>query len=95
MQQDLVETSNKSFRNLKDNRGVTEKELKYFKIDFGKTTNLGELYLLPKIHTRLSEVPGKQVIPNYGTPTEKLSQLWNSELKLVFVRRLVVYKGLW
>ena len=34
-------------------------------------TNLGKLYLLPKIHNRLSNVPGRPVILNCGTPTEK------------------------
>ena len=72
MQQELVETSNKSLRNLKNNRGVTE-----------KATNLGELCLLLKIHIRLSEVPGKPVIPNCSTPTEKLSQFSDGELKMV------------
>ena len=57
--QDLAETSNKLFRNLKSKGGITEKQLKYFTIDFKKATNLGKLYLLPKIHKRLFEVPGR------------------------------------
>ena len=32
------------------NGGITEKELKYFAIDFKKATNLGKLHVLPKIH---------------------------------------------
>ena len=77
---DLAETSNKLFRNLKDKRGITEKQLKYFTIDFKKTTNLRRLYLLSKIHKRLFEVPGRPVIPNCGTPTEKVSESLDSEL---------------
>ena len=46
MLQDLAETSNKLFRNLKSKGGITEKQLKYFTIDFKKATNLGKLYLL-------------------------------------------------
>ena len=39
--------------------------------------------MLPKIHIHLPEVPGKPVIPNCGTPTEKLSQFSDGDLKLV------------
>ena len=83
MLQDLAETSNKLFRNLKNKGGITEKELKYFTIDFKKATNLGKLYLLPKIHKRLFEVPGRPVISNCGTPMEKVSEFLDSELKSV------------
>ena len=83
MLQDLAETSNKLFRNLKSKGGITEKQLKYFTIDFKKATNLGKLYLLPKIHKRLFEVPGRPVISNCGTPTEKVSEFLDSELKSV------------
>ena len=83
MLQDLAETSNKLFRNLKNKAGITEKELKYFTIYFKKTTSLGKLYLLPKIHKRLSEVPGRPVISNCGTPMEKVSESLDSELKSV------------
>ena len=81
--QDLAETSNKLFRNLKNKGGITEKELKYFMIDSKKATNLGKLYLLPKIHKPLSEVPGRPVISNCGTLTEKVSEFLDSELKWV------------
>ena len=36
--------------------------------------NLGKLYLLPKIHIRLSNVRGRPVISNCGAPTEKVSE---------------------
>ena len=81
--QDLAENSNKLFRNFKNKEGITEKELKCFTIDFKKATNLGKLYLLPKIHKRLFEVPGRPVISNCGTPTEKVSEFLDSELKSV------------
>ena len=57
--------------------------MKYFTIDFKKATNLGKLYLLAKIHKRLSEVPIRLVISNCGTPTEKVSEFLDSELKSV------------
>ena len=78
MLQDLAGTSNKLFRNLKNKGGITEKELKYFTIDFKKVTNLGKLYLMPRIHKRFSEVPGRPVILNRGNPMEKVSELFNS-----------------
>ena len=70
---ELVETSNKFFKNLKSRGCISEKYLKYFSWEFKKTSNLGKLYLLPKIHKRLSDVPGRPVISNCGTPTERVS----------------------
>ena len=68
--QDLTETSNKIFRNLRNGGFITDKELKYFSFDHKRACNLGKLYLLPKIHKRLFNVPGRPVISNCGTPTE-------------------------
>ena len=73
--QDLADSSNKLFQNLKRKGSITGKELKYFTIDFKKATNLGKFYLLPKIHKRLENVPGRPVISNCGTSTEKVSEL--------------------
>ena len=74
MLSDLVDKSNKLFKSLHSCKCITEKELKHFSYQFKKTTNLGKLYLLPKIHKRLSNVPGRPVISNCGTPTEKASE---------------------
>ena len=63
MLSDLVDKSNKFFKGFHNCKCITEKELKYFSYQFKKTTNLGKLYLLPKIHKRLSNVPGRPVIP--------------------------------
>ena len=79
--QELAGNSNKLFRNLKTKGSITEKELKYFTIEFRKATNLGKLYLLHKIHKRLENVPGRPVISNCGTPTEKVSEFLDSQLK--------------
>ena len=78
---DLVEKSNKIFKNLCTRKYITEKELKYFSYDFKKVTNLGKLYLLPKIHKRLYNVPGRPVISNCGVPTEKASEFLDFHLK--------------
>ena len=79
--QDLAETSNKMFRSLKTKGKIDEKQLKYFTYEYKKTCNLGKLYLLPKIHKRLRDVPGRPVISNCGTPTEKISEFLDTQLK--------------
>ena len=82
--QDLAEISNKLFRNLKNKGGVTEREFKYFTIDYKKATNLDKLYLLPKVHKRLFEVPGRPVISGCGTPKEKVSEFWAVSLNRLY-----------
>ena len=62
---------------------ISERELKYFTYSFKKAANLGKLYFLPKIHKRLSSVPGRTVISNCGTPTEKVSEYLDHILKPV------------
>ena len=80
---ELVEKSNKIFKRLCSHKLISEKELKYFTYNFKKATNLGKLYFLPKIHKRLSAVPGRLVISNCGTPTEKVSEYLDYILKLI------------
>ena len=41
---------------------------------YKKATNLGKIYLLPKIHKRLYDLPGRPVISNCGTSREKVSE---------------------
>ena len=81
MLSDLVDTSNKFFKSLKTKGCLSEKSLKYFSYEFKKACNLGKLYLLPKIHKRLSDVPGRPVISNCGAPTEKVSEFLDFHLK--------------
>ena len=68
---DLVEQGNKIFENLQRKSVIQERENNYFKFNFKKATNLGKLYVLPKIHKGLSNIPGCPVISNCGIPTEK------------------------
>ena len=76
-----IDNSNKLFQCLKRKGSITDKELKYFLYNYKNSTNLGKLYLLPKIHKRLSNVPGRPVISNCGTPTEKASEFLDHHLK--------------
>ena len=42
---------------------------------------MGQIYLLPKIHKRLFNVPGRPVVLNSGSPTEKVLEFLDSHLK--------------
>ena len=61
------------FLNLKIKGLISQEELKYLTYEFSKSGNLRRLYLLCKIHKKLSEIPGRPVISNCGMPTEKTS----------------------
>ena len=39
------------------------------------------MYLLPKVHKQIENVPGRPVISNCGTPTEKVSEFLDYHLK--------------
>ena len=79
----LSEASNKLFSSLRRKGFITEKQLKYFTYEYKKATNFGKLYLLPKIHKRLFDVPGRPVLFYCGTPTEKCSEFLDHHLKNV------------
>ena len=55
---------------------ITEKELKYFTYECQKATNLGKMYLLPNL-------AGRPVISNCVTPTDKVSEFLDFQLKPV------------
>ena len=71
------------FGSLRRKGFITKKQLKYFTYDYKTATNFGKLYLLPKIHKRLFDVPGRPVISNCGTATEKYSEFLDHHLKKV------------
>ena len=79
----LSEVNNKMFSSLRMKGFMKEKQLKYFTCKYKKAANFGKLYLLPKFHKRLFDVPVKLVISNSGTPTEKCSVFLDHHLKNV------------
>ena len=70
----LTEKSNRIFKRLCNKKRIAEKDLKYYSFNFKNSFCLGKMYLLPKIHKRLFDVPGCPVISNCGTPTENVSE---------------------
>ena len=80
---DLIEKSNKFFKRLNRKKIISEKELKYFSYSFKNASCLGKMYLLPKTHKRLYNVPGRPIISNCGTPTEKVSEFLDHHLQPV------------
>ena len=69
----IVDKNNKIFQGLSKTKHISEKELEQFTSNNKNATELGKLYLLPKIHKRLFHVPGRLAISSCGTPTEKVS----------------------
>ena len=80
---ELVDKSNSFFKELKRKGCISGKTLKYFTYEYKKAIDLGQFYLLPKIHKRLQNVPGRPVISNCGAPTEKASEFLDFHLKRV------------
>ena len=69
--------------NLQRNSVIQEREKNYFKFNFKNVINLGKLYLLPKGHKNLSNVPGRLAILNCETPTEKVSEFLDHQLQSI------------
>ena len=80
---DLFAKSNKMCKRLSSHKLISEKELKCFTYNFKKATNLGKLYFLPKTHKRSGAVPGRPIIFNCGTPTEKVAEYLDYILKSI------------
>ena len=79
--QDLAETSNNIFKSLRGKCKITEKRLKFFTIAYNEATNLGQMYLLPKIHKRLFNVPGRPV--TVARLQERFQSFWIVILKVL------------
>ena len=66
----LVSTIFKSLENIRKRGDLSQDTLNYFLV---KDPKFGRFYLLPKIHKRLYDVPGRPVISNCGFCTENIS----------------------
>ena len=50
---------------------------------FKEATSLENLYVLPKMHRRLANIPGRPFLSNCNTPTEKVCEYLDFLLKPV------------
>ena len=67
-------------RKVRDRKDISDETLDYFLVNNPK---LGRFYLLPKIHKRLYNVPGRPVISNSGYYTENISAFLEYHLKSI------------
>ena len=51
--------------------------------EYKKVSNLGKFFFLPKTHKRLHIVPGRLVVSNCRTTTEKASKFLDYHLKYI------------
>ena len=65
-------------RKIKNRGDISDETLDYFLVNNPK---LGRFYLLPKIHKRLHNVPGRPVISNSSFFTENISSFRDFHLK--------------
>ena len=79
----IFSASYKMFSSFKNRSFLTERKMKYFTYEFKKPTNFGKPYLLPKIHERLHNIPGRAIIPNSGSPEERCFKFLDHHLKLI------------
>ena len=68
---------------------ITEENRRYLK---GKNVVLGHFYLLPTIHKRVMNVPGRPVVSNCGTATEEISEFVDFHLQPVVSCCLMLLK---
>ena len=88
--QELAETSNSLFKNLKRKVYITKKELKYFGMMYKKATNLDKLYLLPKIY----DFPGRkdQLYQIFGNSLKNFLEFLHHVLKSVMKQNRSYFK---
>ena len=84
VQTKLIKKRNNIFKGLqKKKKIITKREKNYFKFNFKNATNVGRLYCLPKIHSRLSNVLGRPVISNCGNHKEEVLEFLEHYLQPV------------
>ena len=78
MEGDLEKIIKTVLEHVRDRRDISDNTLGYFLVNNPK---LGRFYLLPKIHKRLQNVPGRPVISNSRYYTENISAFLEFHLK--------------
>ena len=76
----LVSTIFKSLEKIRKRGDLSQDTLNYFLV---KDPKFARFYLLPKIHKRLYDVPGRPVISNCGFYTENISSFLDFHLQLL------------
>ena len=71
--------------NLKE---IDQKIMNYLTV---KKPQLGRFYLLPKIHKRTMNVPGRPVTTNDGTATERISSFLDFHLKKILYQQYLIF----
>ena len=74
----LMKVIKSVLRKIKNRGDISDETLEYFLVNNPK---LGRFYLLPKIHKRLHNVPGRPVISNSSYYTENISSFLDFHLK--------------
>ena len=74
----LLKTSNEIIAKIRKRRDLKRDNLDYFIM---KDPKFARFYLLPKIHKRLHNVPGRPVISNSGYYTENVSSFLDHHLQ--------------
>ena len=67
-------------RKVKNRRDISDETLDYFLVN---NPRLGPFYILPKIHKRLHNVPGRPVISNLSNYAENISSFLDFHLRLL------------
>ena len=76
----LVKTIKNCIAKINRRGDIPKETLDYFLV---KNPKVGRFYLMPKIHKRLHNVPGRPVISNCGYFTENISAFLDYHLKLL------------
>ena len=74
----LISTIRRTIEKIKKRRNLVKEIIKYFEVEDSK---FAWFYLLPKIHKRLNNVPGRLVISNCGYYTENISAFLDFHLQ--------------
>ena len=74
----LIKTIHDTLEKIRKRGDISSNILDYFNVENPK---FGRFYLLPKIHKRLYDIPGRPVISNCGFFTENISAFLDHQLK--------------